>query len=159
FQTQKAYLGVIGSTHSPTFEAVIMAVQRFAPDGKLVGPGGSKLSIEVVSQDAATPEEVGNAVIQFKTTGVIAIFGPDYEQLVVKSINALSAAGVPFFTGATTTAFNAGGFIFRTRASDDRQMAVLAEVLLKDLQRTALAVFQGNANVETPARDLNSALS
>lgn len=158
-QNQKIVVGVIGSTDSPTFEAVTLAVQRFAPDGTLAVPGGAKLPIEVIAQDAHSPDEVGNAILRFKQTGVVAIFGPDADALTAQSANALAAAGVPIFTGATNTSIKTGGFVFRTRAGDDRQMAALAEVLTKDLQRNAFAVYQGSADVNGQVREINAALS
>src|SRR5262245_27960723 len=103
-QAQKITIGVIGAADSPTFEAVTLAVQRFAPDGTLTIPGNLKLPIEVIGQAVNTPEDVGNAVLRFKQAGAVAVFGPDADGLTAQSLNALAASALPIFTGATSTA-------------------------------------------------------
>ncbi len=156
---QTLNIGVIGPFSGPTAQGVSLAIERITASGPVSGPGGVVYNPAVVAVDAKTRDEVGNAIKQLKQSNVVAIFGPDDDRLAVQSNSALSDAGVPVFTGVTTTAFKTSGFVFRTRAASSRQMAALTDVLITDLNKNKFAVFQGNPDVATAVSELVAALT
>ncbi len=156
---QTLNIGVIGSFSGPTAQGVSLAVERFSANGPINGPGGVTFSPSVMAIDAKTPDEVATAIDQLKKNNVIAVFGPDDDKLAQQSIDALTGAGIPIFTGATTTALKTGGFIFRTRASSNRQVAGLVDVLITDLNKSKFAIFQGNPDVAPQVSEMVSTLT
>jgi ABC-type branched-subunit amino acid transport system substrate-binding protein len=156
---QTLNIGVIGSFSGPTAQGVSLAVERLTARGPIAGPGGAVFNPAVIAIDAKTSGEVAKAVAELLRNNAVAIFGPDDDTLAAQSVSALANAGVPVFSGATSTAFRAGGFIFRTRAASNRMAAGLAEVLITDLNRNNFAVFQGNSNVGPQVSEMVGALT
>jgi ABC-type branched-subunit amino acid transport system substrate-binding protein len=156
---QPLNIGVIGPDDGPTAFGVRLAVQRINAVGPVTGPDGTAYSLAVVTADAGNAADVGNAITTLKKSNVVAIFGPDDDKLAVDSLSALGGAGVPVFTGATTTALKGGNLVFRTRAADSWQMLSLAQVLTTDLKKSKIAIYQGNPNVTSPVGELVNALN
>src|ERR1041385_374095 len=152
-------IGVIGPADGPTTLGVTLAVQRINAGGAVAAPDGTAYTLKVVSADAANPTDVGNAITTLKKSGVVAIFGPDDDKLALASQDALNGAGVPIFTGASSTAFKTGNFIFRTRANDSWQMGALSQVLTTDLKKQKVAIYQGSADVSSPVTELVNGLN
>ncbi len=156
---QALNIGVIGPFDGPTAQGVSLAVERLSASGPITGPGGATYTFTIVPADAKTPDAVASAVARLKDSQVVAIFGPDEDSLAAKSIDALNGAGVPVFTGSTSTAVKAGGSIFRTRAADNWQAAALAEVLVTDLGKNRFGIFQGNPDAAAPVNEMVAALT
>lgn len=157
--SQPLNIGVIGPADGPTALGVTLAAQRINAAGGITGPDGTVYTLAVVTANAGNAPDVGNAITTLKKSNTVAIFGPDDDKLVLDSLSALNGAGVPVFTGATTTAVKGGNLIFRTRAADSWQMLSLAQVLTTDLKKGKIAVYQGNANVSGTVSELVNALN
>jgi hypothetical protein len=71
----------------------------------------------------------------------------------------LQSAGVPVFTGATTTTFKGSGLMFRTRANDTYQMNALAQVMTGDLKSKKIAIYQGTVDGSSAVTELVNALN
>src|SRR5256885_11973486 len=99
-QAQTINIGVLGASDSDTAQGVQLAVQRINANGPIAGPGNVTYTLNVMTQDVKTAEDVTNALGQFRQANVAAIFGPD-DPLAAKSSAALTASGIPIFTGAT----------------------------------------------------------
>src|SRR5579859_2106195 len=156
---QPLNIGVIGPFDGPTAEGVTLALQRFSAQGVFTTPDGVGHTLSVITRDANTPQQVKDAITELKKNNVFAIFGPDDDTLVAASLPSLTAAGVPVFTGATATALQTSGLIFRTRAADNWRMTALADVMIGDLNKNKFAIFQGNPSVSGPVGDLVSVLT
>ncbi len=152
-------IGVIGPFDGPTAEGVTLALQRFSAQGVFTTPDGTSYTLAVITADATTAQEVTDAITKLKNDHVIAIFAPDDDKLVVDSMPALQAAGIPVFTGATANAVKGGGLVFRTRAADNWRMAALADYMTTDLKKSRFVIYQGNDDVAGAVRELVSALS
>src|SRR5258706_4519857 len=140
-------IGVIGEADGPTALGVTLAVQRINAAGSVTAPDGTAYTLAVVTAGASNAADVGNAITTLKKGNVAAIFGPDDDALAVSSLDALNGAGVPVFTGATTTALKTGNLVFRTRANDSWQMGALSQVLTTDLKKVKVAIYQGSPDV------------
>lgn len=138
-------IGVISGRNSQTSFGIQLAVARFNGRGNTVTPDGTNYKLAVEERDANSPTEVAAAISELKTKGVLAIFGPDIDELAQASQNTLLAAGLPVFTAATSPDVQTTGSVFRTRATDTRHMAALAQYLSGDLGKTKIAVFQGDS--------------
>ncbi len=156
---QMLNIGVIGPIDGPTAQGVSLAVERLTGKGPISGPGGAAFNFSVLAADAKTADDVSAAITQLKGSNVVAIFGPDDEQLAAGSSAALAGAGVPVFVGATSTAVKTGGQVFRTRAASNRQAAALADVMIKDLGKNKFAIFQGNPGVAGPVSEVVTTLT
>ncbi len=152
-------IGVIGPYDGPTAEGVTLALKRFSAQGVFTTPDGVSYTFSVIAVNASTVQEVADAITKLKKNNVIAIFAPDDDKLVMDSMSALQAAGVPVFTGATTNAIQSGGMVFRTRAADNWRMAALADYMITDLKKSQFIIYQGNDDVAGAVRELVSALS
>jgi ABC-type sugar transport system substrate-binding protein len=141
---QPLNIGVIGPFDGPTAEGVTLALQRFSAQGVFTTPDGASYTLSVITADATTPQQVTDAITELKKNKVIAIFGPNDDALVEKSMSALQAAGIPVFTDATAIAIKGGGLVFRTRAADNWRMAALADYMTADLKKTRFAIYQGD---------------
>ncbi len=156
---QELRIGVIGTFDSPTAQGISLAVERFNAKGPVNGPGNATYTLSVITADAKTADDVGNAIKQLKQSNAVAIFGPDDGPTLLAASAALKASGLPVFTAATTTEFKGGGNMFRTRASNDRQMAALADVLITDLKKNKFAIFQGDPTVANQVGQMVTALT
>lgn len=157
--TQPINIGIIGSFDGATAQGVTLAIRRFSAQGPVTTPDGITHTLSVVTAEATTPDEVATAITQLKTNNVVAIFGPDDDQLVIDSLSALQGAGVPIFTSATSTAIQSDGLLFRTRAADTWRMSALVDYLLTDLGRKKVAVFQGSEADASAVTVLNAELT
>ncbi len=137
---QTLTIGVIGAVDGPTLRGVSLAAEEANAAGFTL-PDGSLFNVRVVAVDAGPA--VQPALEQLKALGVVAVFGPDSSTIAAASAAALSVAGVPVFTGATSTALRVGGFVQRTRASDAALMDALADALVLDASAKRVAVYQG----------------
>ncbi len=137
-------IGIIGKLTNATAHGVELAVERFNQQGNITTPDGGVFKLTIIAQDAATADDVGNAITTLKNQGVVAIFGPDDATLALASLNTLNNAGVPVFTSVQDPAVTTGGLLFRTRANDSRNMTALVNYLTKDLGKSQIAVFQGD---------------
>src|SRR5258706_667078 len=152
-------IAVIGAADGPTALGVTLAVQRINAAGAVAAPDGTAYTLTVVTAGASNAADVGNAITTLKKSNVVAIFGPDDDALAVSSLDALNGAGVPVFTGATTTALKTGNLVFRTRANDSWQMGALSQVLTTDLKKVKVAIYQGSSDVSSPVTGLVNALN
>ncbi len=155
---QTLVLGVINSGDNATARGVELTVARFNARGNTVTPDGTAYRLSVVEQDANNPGEVATAVAALKKANAIAIFGPDSNDLAQASVSTLLGAGVPVFTGATSTAVSTSGSLFRVRAVDTRLMTTLAQYLVTDLGKNRIAILQGDAGVATRVTLFTTAL-
>ncbi|MCC7447996.1 MAG: ABC transporter substrate-binding protein [Anaerolineae bacterium] len=156
---QELRIGVIGAFDSPTAQGVSLAVERINARGPVNGPGNTTYSLSVITAEATTAEDVGSAINQLKQNNAVAIFGPDDSPTLLASSEALRGSGLPVFTAATTTEFKGSGNLFRTRASNDRQMAALADVLITDLKKNKFAIFQGDPSIADQVGQMVTALT
>lgn len=140
-------IGVIAGRSSQTSRGVQLAVSRFNARGVTITPDGQAHTLVVEERDANTPAEVATNINDLKSRGAIAIFGPDIDELAQASQNTLLAAGVPVFIAATSPNVQTTGAVYRTRASDTRQLAALAQYISGDLAKNKIAVFQGDTFV------------
>jgi len=138
-------IGVISGIGSETSHGVQLAVSRFNSRGNTTVPGGQTYRLEVQERDANTPAEVESAIRDLKNAGAVAIFGPDLDELTQASQSILVGAGIPVFTSATNPNVQTTGSVFRTRASDTRQMAGFAIYTASDLNKEKIAIFQGDS--------------
>jgi ABC-type branched-subunit amino acid transport system substrate-binding protein/uncharacterized protein YgiM (DUF1202 family) len=138
-------IGVVSGIGSPTARGVALAVNRLNARGNTFTPDGNAYKLAVVEKDANTPSEVSAAITELRQGGVLAVFGPDADELAVASQTVLLSAGVPVFTAATNPALQTTGAVFRTRASDTRVYAAYAQYLINDLKKNKIAIFQGDS--------------
>lgn len=144
-QATSLTIGVIGAEDSPTFRGVALVIDKVNADGGVTLPNGQTLPMAVAAAPATTPDEVNKALQDLKAQNVIAIFGPDDDQLAPQALQTLAFAGVPVFTASTSMDAKVGGFVFRTQANDEIRMSALVTVLKTDVQATRIAVYQGGA--------------
>ena len=145
-QATNLTIGVIGDEDSSTFRGVALVIDKVNSDGGITLPDGQTLPMAVVAAPATTPDEINQALQTLKAQNVIAIFGPDDDQLAPKALQTLSFAGVPVFTASTNLEAKVGGFVFRTQSNDDVRMTALVSVLKTDVQASKIAVYQGGAD-------------
>jgi len=156
-QSQIVTIGVIGPVDGSTLHGVSLAVDQVnAANMKLATGVVFNLSVAIVD---ASADQVPAAVSQLKDRGVAAIFGPDDNSAAVRNLQAMSAAGIPIFTSATSADVRPGGFVFRTQASDTNRMLALVDSLVNDAKASRIAVFQGNADAGSQARSVAAALA
>jgi ABC-type branched-subunit amino acid transport system substrate-binding protein len=136
-------IGVIGEADSQTARGVALVVDKVNADGGITLPTGQTLPMGLTTAPASTLDEVNVAVQNFRTQGVVAIFGPDDDPLAIQTLPTLGFVGVPVFTAATSTEARVGGFVFRTQANDGTRMAALVDVLKNDVRASRIAVYQG----------------
>jgi ABC-type branched-subunit amino acid transport system substrate-binding protein len=138
---QTLTIGVIGAADGPTLRGVSLAVEQANAQGVLL-PDNTPVTLRVIAVDAG--DQVPAAIDQLRQANIVALFGPDNNATATSSLPALTAAGLPVFTAATSADVKTGGFIFRTRAADSVRMTGLADVLLTDVKATRITVYQGN---------------
>lgn len=157
-QAQTLPIGVIGDFDGQTALGVSLAIERLKATG-VTGPNGVSYEPTIVAVEGRTQDEVTNAITSLKSLGVVAIFGPEDDLVATASQAALSGAGVPVFTPVTSSAFAASNLVLRTRADDKQRMAALAEVLVQDLGKTKVAIYQGSEAYVSPVTDFKQALT
>jgi len=140
-------IGVIAGRGSQTSRGVQLAASRFNARGNTTTPDGQSYTIVVEERDANTPAEVATAINDLKAKGAIAIFGPDIDELAQASQNTLLSAGLPVFTAAASPNVQVTGAVYRTRASETRQLAALAQYISTDMGKAKIAIFQGDSFV------------
>jgi ABC-type branched-subunit amino acid transport system substrate-binding protein/uncharacterized protein YgiM (DUF1202 family) len=140
-------IGVVAGRGSQTSRGVQLAASRFNARGVTTTPDGQNYTVVVEERDANTPAEVATAINDLKSKGAIAIFGPDIDELAQASQNSLLAAGLPVFIAASSPNVQTTGAVYRTRATDTRQLAALAQFITADLAKAKIAIFQGDTFV------------
>lgn len=154
--SQTLTIGVIGPVDGPTLRGVSLAVDEANARGVTL-PTGEPFTLQVVAIDAG--DQVEAAIRQLVQTNVVALFGPDDNASAVANIVAMSTADVPVFTAATSTDVRTGGFLFRTRASDNVRMNALADFMLNDVGARNFTVYQGNEQAGSPTAAFALALA
>lgn len=151
-------IGVIGGSDSDTARGVSLAVEQVNATGPITLPDGRLARFSVVVVDARTPAEVSGALAQLLQTSPVAIFGPDDNFLAAQNNAVLAGAGVPVFTGATSSAVTPGGFLFRTQAPDRVQLGILGG-MVGAVQGARIVLYQGDETFSSQTQDLNQALA
>jgi ABC-type branched-subunit amino acid transport system substrate-binding protein len=159
-QTQKPlYIGVIGPFDGPTAEGVTLAFKRVSAQGVFTTPDGVGHTLAVITADATTPQQVTDAVAQFKNNNTVAIFGPDDSALFKASEATLQAANIPVFTSAASNVIKGSGLLFRTSAADNWRMNALADYMITDLSKTRFSIYQGTVVSPGIVENLTTALT
>src|SRR5690349_9557187 len=68
---QELRIGVIGAFDSPTAQGVSLAVERINARGPINGTNNATYTLSVITAEAATAEDVGNAINQLKQNNAV----------------------------------------------------------------------------------------
>ncbi|MBI5928886.1 MAG: ABC transporter substrate-binding protein [Chloroflexi bacterium] len=131
-------IGYIGRADSDLARGLDLAIRQINESGGSTGPDNTTYIYELVVAEVQPEEtEAIPEVLQALTSaGVVAIFGPDTNDLTLPNVQALSAASVPILTGATSeTLYNAdtGSNIFRIVAPESTYSSAIASYLVETL--------------------------
>lgn len=141
---QKLAVGVIGQSDGPTAQGIALALSHL-PGGTVTAPDGKPYVLDVQVAEAQNPADVKTAIDNLSQKNLVALFGPDDDALAVQSASILAGPGAPVFMSSASSSVKTGGAVFRTRAANTVQMSALVDVLLNDVKKSQIAVYQGAA--------------
>ncbi len=131
-------IGYIGQPDSDMAHGLDLAIRQINESGGATGPDNTSYFYQLVVAEVQPQEtEAIPEVLQaLSNAGVVAIFGPDSNELTLPNVDALSAASVPVLTGATSeTLYNTdtASNIFRIVAPESTYSSALAAYLVETL--------------------------
>ncbi|MBZ0320544.1 MAG: ABC transporter substrate-binding protein [Anaerolineae bacterium] len=140
-------IGYIGQPDSDLARGLDLAIRQINESGGTTGPDDTSYFYQLVVAEVLPEEtEAIPEVLQALTNaGVVAIFGPDSNDLALPNVEALSAASVPVLTGATSeTLYNAdtSSNIFRIVAPESTYSDALASYLVGVLEVQDVVLVQ-----------------
>lgn len=140
-------IGYIGQANSDLARGLDLAIRQINESGGTTGPDNTTYIYELVVAEVL-PEETDAIpeVLQALTnSGVIAIFGPDTNDLTLPNIEALSAASAPVLTAATSEILynpDANSNIFRVVAPERTYSDGLATYMVEQLGLSKFVLIQ-----------------
>ncbi len=131
-------IGYIGRADSDLALGLDLAIRQINENGGTSGPDNTNYIYELVVAEVQPDETdaIPEVLQAFANAGVVAIFGPDTNELTLPNVEVLAAAEVPVLTGATSeTLYNAdtGSNIFRIVAPESTYSNALAAYLVETL--------------------------
>jgi ABC-type branched-subunit amino acid transport system substrate-binding protein/uncharacterized protein YgiM (DUF1202 family) len=140
-------IGYIGQANSDLARGLDLAIRQINESGGTTGPDNTPYIYELVVAEVL-PEEtdaIPEVLQALANSGVVAIFGPDGNELTLPNIEALSAATVPVLTAATSEIlYNAdpNNNIFRVVAPESTYSDALATYMVEQLGLSKFVLIQ-----------------
>ena len=141
------YIGWFEGQGSPGERGARLATEQINEAGGIQGPDGTIYQLELVypQRPLVVAEDLQVVLRNLLSRQVIALIGPVQNRLVLPNIATLSQVEVPVLTLATTdsvTDVDANDNIIRVRAAERYYSRAMADILLRDLGYTRIAIVQ-----------------
>ena len=136
-----------------------LAAKHINQSGGIIGADGTVFRLKVVD---TPPDNMDIATANMKQASVVAVLGPDSNELVRRHVSKLQAIGAPVFTPATGVALSRSdnaGRIYRSRAADNIQFRGLADYLANALAIRSIQTVQLDSASATSLIAFANALS
>lgn len=144
-------IGVLDSSLGPTTKGAFLAVSEINSAGGIQGADGTFFRLEIVAQPI---DDLQTAVANLNQAAVIAVLGPESNDMVLDNLTLLQSLNVPVLTSATVDTLlpsDTSGRIFRTRAAEVLRGGALADYLVNDLQVRRIATVQLGFDIDITA--------
>ncbi|HEX2905544.1 MAG TPA: ABC transporter substrate-binding protein, partial [Phototrophicaceae bacterium] len=142
-QTQPVFrIGVLDEPLGRLTKGAVLAANEINAAGGVPGADGTLFRLELVAQPVA---DMPTAIANLNQAALIAVIGPESNQVALDNLSLLQTLNVPVFTPAmvdTLLASDNSGRIFRSRAAEVLRGRALANYLVTDLQVRSIATVQ-----------------
>lgn len=140
-------IGWMEGRGSPGERGARLAVRQINDAGGVVGPDGTTYQFQLTypQRPLVVAEDLPVVLRNLTAQQVIAVVGPVLNRLVLPNLDALSTADVPILTLAsadTVTDIDANDNILRLRAAERFYSRALADVVLRELGASRIALIQ-----------------
>jgi branched-chain amino acid transport system substrate-binding protein len=138
-------IGVLDDTGELITKGAELAIWQINDAGGVQGADGNSMRLELVIQQVASGESIGNAIATLAQSNVVAVLGPGTTESVLNNLPSLQNLNVPVLTpalGDTVIAADATGTLFRIRSAERLQGAALADVLVNDFNIRQITTVQ-----------------
>ncbi|NDJ84462.1 MAG: ABC transporter substrate-binding protein [Chloroflexi bacterium] len=157
-------IGYIGQPDSDLARGLQLAINEINAAGGVDDPNNVTYTFELVVAEVPPddPNAVEGALQSLASAQPVVIFGPDSNSLALPNISALSNAGVPVLTTATSGQLLDGDTannIFRIVAPQEVYSTALADYLASELGFNQIVVVQVGEQDTEAVTDLNAALN
>jgi branched-chain amino acid transport system substrate-binding protein len=140
---------VTAETAGSIEDAVRLAIREINAQGGLIDPDNTRYTLSLNVYEASTDEQAETALREAADDGVQIVLGPDYNGLILNSLNAAEDASVLQFTTATSPQISrveSGDYVFQLRPTDDVLAASTADYLTENLGLERFATVAINAD-------------
>jgi branched-chain amino acid transport system substrate-binding protein len=138
-------IGVLDNERGAISNGARLAVQEINNAGGVRGADGTFFRLELVIQPTNFGDGLQTAVVTLDQAGVVAVLGPETDEVVLNGVTPLQSLGVPVLTpatGDTILTADTTGLLFRTRAAEVYQGRALADYLVNVLNTTQITTVQ-----------------
>ena len=152
-------IGVIDQPDGSMLAGARLAANHVNEAGGIIGADGTIFQLAVVD---TLPDHMEIATANMRQANVIAVLGPETDQILAQNMVLLQALEIPIFTpatGDTTLLSDRSNRIFRSRAPQSAQIEALADYLANTLKLTSIQTIQLDAASTANLITLANALS
>ena len=153
-------IGVIDQPDGSMLAGARLAANHVNEAGGIIGADGTIFQLAVVD---TLRDHMEIATANMRQANVIAVLGPETDQILAQNMLLLQALEIPIFTpatGDTALLSDRSNRIFRSRAPQSAQIGALADYLANTLKLTSIQTIQldaaSTANLITLANALSS---
>lgn len=135
-------IGVIDAVDGSMAKGAELTARQINDDGGIVAADGAAFSLTVVS---TPPDNMEIAIANMRQASVVAVIGPERDELVARYMTQLQALDVPVITpatGDTVLLQDNSHRIFRSRARASVTIAALADYLVNALRIRSIRTVQ-----------------
>lgn len=158
-------IGYLGLSTDDSAMGAQLAIDQINQSGGVGTPDGTTYQLELVTLEETplTVESLPDAIAELVQPNVIAILGPDNNELLTpENVQALVDTRLPILSGATSntlTDTDADNFIFRTHAPERFYSMAVADYLTRELGLTQIALVQTDIESTEAVIDFQGALT
>ena len=157
---QTLRIGVIDNSDGSMLKGARLAAQHVNDAGGIRGADGTVFNLTVVD---TPPDNMDIAIANMGQARVIAVLGPETDELVAAHLTRLQALDVPIMTpatGDTVLLQDNTDLFFRSRAQSNAQTRALADYLVNSLDIRSIKTIQldmtSTASLITLANELST---
>jgi ABC-type branched-subunit amino acid transport system substrate-binding protein len=149
-QSQPVFrIGVLDEVLGPVANGARLAVAQINENGGIQDSSGTNFRLELVVEPIEGDSTLIDPVSSLAQVDVVAVLGPETNELVLSSLPQLQSLRVPILTpadGDTIVASDSSGYLFRIRAAERWQGASLAEYIVSELDIQQILTVQLDRN-------------
>ena len=152
-------IGVIDKPDGSMLAGALLAAKHINDAGGIVGADGTVFHLAVVD---TLPDNMNIATANMRQARVIAVIGPETNNLLARNMSSLQAVSAPIFTPATGDTVllpDISKRIFRSRAQESLQIRGLADFLVNTLAVRTIRTIQLDADSTASLISLANALA
>lgn len=149
-QSQPVFrIGVLDDPLGPIANGARLAIAQINETGGIQDSNGTRFRLELVVESTEGDSTLTGPIASLANADIVAVLGPETNELVLSSLPQLQSLRVPILTpadGDTIIASDSSGFLFRIRAAERWQGAALANYIASELNVDQVLTAQLDRN-------------